>query len=65
MNAQVENILKQIKASASSLEIFADTAIGARFGERYTRESVEIMLVVLEHLQEQHDQLKQAMEGGK
>jgi hypothetical protein len=26
---------------------------------------VEIMLVVLEHLQEQHDQLKQAMEGGK
>ncbi|MGB3916819.1 hypothetical protein J9253_00535 [Thiothrix litoralis] len=62
MSNEVENILKQIKGSASSLEIFADMATREDNTADHKREMLEGVLMMLGGLEELHTDLKQAME---
>jgi hypothetical protein len=62
MKRQIENILENIKGSASSLEIFADMATREDTTADHKREMLEGVLMMLGGLEELHNALKQAME---
>ena len=65
MNPEIENILKNVKSDAISLEIFADSAISDRSDAAHKQRMLDSVLMMLGGLEKLHAQLKQIMEGVK
>lgn len=67
MNQELIKILKSINSASGSLEVFSHSAtasIGGAYGAEdaaYTQRRIDDVLMMLEHLQALHADLKQAM----
>ena len=63
MNRELENILKNVKSDAISLEIFAESATSDRSDAAHKQRMLDSVLMTLGGLETLHAQLKQIMEG--
>lgn len=63
MNNEIEKILKNVRSSAYSLEVFAEQAISEHSPEDHKQDMLDGVLMMLGGLEELHAQLKQIMEG--